>query len=199
MLSQADLVELYTKQKQHISNIDQGFCIYIIGISGAGKSTLSRYLAKKLSYRKRRITILDGDEVRQNISKGLTFSAEDRSTNVRRIGYVASEIVKHGGIAICANIAPYDADRLYNRQVIEQYGGYFEIFMNTPIEVCRQRDPKKLYELANSDPTVQMTGAGKSKDSLFELPTKYNIMFDGLGDINVMTESVLKYIESAEY
>ena len=111
------LQEEYTPKKQ------QGFCVYIVGLSGSGKTTIANAL-REVIYEKtsnRTITILDGDIVRQNLSKGLGFSREDRSTNVRRIGYVASEIVKHNGIVLCANIAPYEEDRAYNRQLISQY------------------------------------------------------------------------------
>ena len=106
----------------------------------------------------RSITILDGDVVRHNLSKGLGFSREDRSINVRRIGYVASEIVKHRGIVICANIAPFDEDRIYNRELIEQFGKYVEVHVDTPIEVCEERDIKGLYKLARKGVIKQFTG-----------------------------------------
>ena len=95
----------------------RGICYYFTGLSGSGKSFLSNFLRIKLLEKNPNleITLLDGDVVRQNLSKGLGFSKEDRSTNVRRVGYVASEIVKHGGIAICSNIAPYQEDREFNK------------------------------------------------------------------------------------
>ena len=92
------------------------------------------------------------------MSKGLGFSKEDRGTNVRRIGYVASEIVKHRGIVICANIAPFDEDRVYNRGVIEQHGKYIEVHVDTPLEVCEERDIKGLYKLAREGVIKQFTG-----------------------------------------
>ena len=92
----------------------------------------------------RPVTLLDGDVVRTHLSKGLGFSREDRSTNVQRIGYVASEITKHGGIALCAPIAPYEADRKANREAIEAGGGYIEVFVATPLEECEKRDVKGL-------------------------------------------------------
>lgn len=124
---------------------------------------------------KRKITLLDADIVRLNLSKGLGFSKEDRSTNIRRIGYVASEIVKHGGIVICANIAPYEEDRLHNRKLISQYGKYIEVFMNTSIECCEGRDVKGLYKLAKEGKMKGMTGV----DDPFEVPNNSELILDG--------------------
>ena len=139
----------------------RGICYYFIGLSGAGKTTYANMLKIKLleTYPFKEITILDGDVIRQNLSKGLGFKKEDRSTNVQRVGYVASEIVKHGGIAICANIAPYDKDRLINRKLIEDCGGvYKEIWVNTSLDVCIKRDVKGLYKLALEGKIKQFTG-----------------------------------------
>lgn len=152
----------------------RGTCYYLIGLSGSGKSTNANILKQKLleRYPEKEISVLDGDVIRQELSKGLGFSREDRSTNVRRIGYIASEIVKHGGIAICANIAPYDEDRLYNRKRIEEIGGkYIEIFVDTPLNICEQRDVKGLYKLARQGKIKQFTGISDP----FEIPTKSNI------------------------
>ena len=120
------------------------------------------------------VTILDGDIVRQNLSKGLGFTKEDRSINVRRIGYVASEIVKHGGIVICANIAPYNEDRLYNREIISKYGEYKEIWMNTDLDLCEERDVKGLYKLAREGKMKQFTGISDP----FETPTNADIIIN---------------------
>jgi sulfate adenylyltransferase len=137
----------------------KGLCIYIVGLSASGKSTLALYLKQIIQEKyTQAITILDGDIVRKNLSKGLGFSKEDRSTNVRRIGYVAYEIVKHGGIVLCANIAPYEADRAFNRSLISSVGQYVEVFMDTPLEVCEKRDPKKLYEAARNGVIKNFTG-----------------------------------------
>ena len=138
----------------------KGVCVYLVGLSGCGKTTLANHLKFKLLEQDntRTITILDGDIVRQNLSKGLGFSQEDRSTNVRRIGYVASEIVKHRGIVICANIAPFDEDRVFNRKLIQQYGGYVEVHVDTPLAVCEERDIKGLYKLARKGVIKQFTG-----------------------------------------
>src|SRR5690606_20853397 len=109
----------------------QGFTVFFTGLSGSGKSTVANaVLTKLLEKAGRPVTILDGDVVRTHLSNGLGFSREDRSTNVRRIGYVASEVTKHGGIAICAPIAPYEADRNANRELIESNGGYIEVYVD---------------------------------------------------------------------
>jgi len=146
-----------------------GHCFYFIGLSGAGKSTLANAFKGKLAdvYPSREVTILDADEIRTNLSKGLGFSKEDRSTNVRRIGYVASEIVRHGGIVLISNIAPYQEDRDYNRALISNYGKYHEIFVDTPLETCEERDVKGLYKLARSGAIKQFTGISDP----FEIPT----------------------------
>lgn len=153
----------------------RGICYYLIGLSGSGKTTYANILKCKLLERdpSLEITILDGDNIRQNLSKGLGFSKEDRSTNVCRIGYVASEIVKHGGIVICANIAPYDDDRLRNRNLIENIGGkYIEIWVNIPLEICEKRDVKGLYKLARKGIIKQFTGISDP----FEQPSKADII-----------------------
>ena len=154
--SYPEIVELLRK-----SNKKRGTCYYFVGLSGSGKTTFSNILKTKLLEKNPslEITVLDGDIVRQNLSKGLGFSKNDRSINVRRIGYVAKEIVKHGGIVICANIAPYNSDRVFNRNEIEKIGGkYIEIFVNTPLEICEKRDVKGLYKLARKGVIKEFTG-----------------------------------------
>lgn len=138
----------------------EGCCFYFVGLSGAGKSTLARALADKLRERvvPRRITVLDGDEIRRNISAGLGFSREDRSRNVRRIGYVAGLLVKTGGIVICANIAPYEEDREWNRREVEKWGEFHEIYVSTPLQTCEDRDVKGLYARARSGQLAAFTG-----------------------------------------
>jgi len=127
----------------------RGITIFFTGLSGSGKSTLANGLmVKLLEEGSRTVTLLDGDIVRTHLSNELGFSKEHRSINVQRIGYVASEITKNKGIAICAPIAPYEIDRNINRDLISSYGGYIEIFVNTPLEKCEERDSKGLYKLA---------------------------------------------------
>lgn len=137
----------------------RGFTIFFTGLSGSGKSTLANGLLVKLMEDGRRpVTLLDGDIVRTHLSSELGFSQEHRKLNVRRIGFVASEITKNGGIAICAPIAPYKMDRRFNRELITPLGGFIEIYVNTPLSVCEERDAKGLYALARAGKLKQFTG-----------------------------------------
>lgn len=137
----------------------QGFTIFLTGLSGSGKSTIAQVLMVKfMEMRDRPVTLLDGDIVRKNLSSELTFSREHRNLNVTRIGFVASEITKNGGIALCAPIAPYEESRQANRALISRYGGYIEVYVSTPIEVCEQRDRKGLYAKARAGKIKGVTG-----------------------------------------
>jgi len=137
----------------------QGFTIFITGLSGSGKSTLARVLLIKfLEMRTRPVTLLDGDIVRKNLSSELNFTREHRNLNITRIGFVASEITKNGGIAICAPIAPYEESRQANRELISRCGGYTEVYMSAPLEVCEQRDRKGLYAKARAGKVQGFTG-----------------------------------------
>ncbi len=138
---------------------EQGFTVFLTGLSGSGKSTVANALmVKLLEQGGRSVTLLDGDIVRRELSKGLGFSKEDRDTNVERIGYVASEITKAGGVAICAPIAPYAGPRARNRAAISEVGGYMLVHINTPIEVCEARDRKGLYAKARAGIIPEFTG-----------------------------------------
>jgi sulfate adenylyltransferase len=137
----------------------QGFTVFLTGLSGSGKSTIAKVLLVKfMEMRDRPVTLLDGDIVRKNLSSELTYSRAHRDLNVTRIGFVASEITKNGGIAICAPIAPYEESRQANRQLISCYGGYVEVYVATPLEVCEQRDRKGLYAKARSGKIKGVTG-----------------------------------------
>ncbi len=137
----------------------RGFTIFMTGLSCSGKSTIAKILHDKLrEVQDREITVLDGDVIRNNLSQGLGFSREDRDTNILRIGFVANEITKHGGIAICATIAPYAATRDKNRELISKTGTYIEVLVDTPIEVCKQRDMKGLYRKAELGQLKNFTG-----------------------------------------
>ncbi|MFZ0761639.1 MAG: bifunctional sulfate adenylyltransferase/adenylylsulfate kinase [Candidatus Sulfotelmatobacter sp.] len=137
----------------------QGVTIFFTGLSGSGKSTIANVLLTKfLETGGRPVTLLDGDLVRKNLSSELGFSKEHRDVNIRRIGYVASEITKNGGIAVCAPIAPYDATRKHVRQMIEPYGGFILVHIATSVEVCEQRDRKGLYAKARAGILKEFTG-----------------------------------------
>jgi len=137
----------------------QGFTVFFTGLSGSGKSTIANaLLVKLLENGGRNVTLLDGDKVRKNLSSELGFSREHRDLNITRIGYVASEITKNGGIAICAPIAPYAATRKIVRDTIEPVGGFLEIHVATPLEVCEERDRKGLYAKARAGIIKEFTG-----------------------------------------
>src|SRR5690606_9142117 len=137
----------------------QGVTVFFTGLSGSGKSTIANaLLVKMLEMGGRPVTLLDGDLVRKHLSSELGFSKEHRDINIRRIGYVASEITKNGGMAICAPIAPYDAVRKEVRQMIEPYGGFVLVYVATPLEECERRDRKGLYAKARAGILKQFTG-----------------------------------------
>ncbi len=137
----------------------QGVTIFFTGLSGSGKSTIANVLLTKfLETGGRPVTLLDGDLVRKHLSSELGFSKEHRDINIRRIGYVASEITKNGGIAICAPIAPYDATRKHVREMIEPFGGFILVHISTSVDVCEQRDRKGLYAKARAGILKEFTG-----------------------------------------
>jgi len=143
----------------------QGFTVFFTGFSGSGKSTIANALMVKLmEMGGRPVTLLDGDIVRKNLSSELGFSKEHRDLNIRRIGYVASEITKNGGIAICAPIAPYAATRRAVREDIEAYGAFVEVHVATSIEECERRDRKGLYKLAREGKIKEFTGISDPYD-----------------------------------
>lgn len=183
-------------QKSYIAPNQKGLCVYFVGLSGCGKSTIANVLKSKLlEICNKQITILDGDIIRQHLSKGLTFSKEDRSTNIRRIGYVASEIVKHNGIVLCANIAPFEDDRKYNRELISKYGHYLEIFVDTPLNICEKRDVKGLYKLARSGIIKKFTGVSDP----FETPTESNLIVNGEESIDKILDKIINLLKKINY
>lgn len=153
----------------------QGFTVFFTGLSGSGKSTVANALLVKLmEMGGRPVTLLDGDVVRKHLSSELSFSKEHRDLNIRRIGFVASEITKNGGIAICAPIAPYSAVRREVRELVENYGGFIEIHVATPIEECERRDRKGLYAKARAGLVKGFTGI----DDPYEAPEKPELKLD---------------------
>jgi len=171
----------------------RGFTIFFTGLSGSGKSTLANGLVIKLMEKSRRpVSLLDGDIVRTNLSSELGFSKEHRSLNVKRIGYVASEITKNGGIAICAPIAPYKSDRDYNRDLISDFGGYVEIYVNTPLEECEARDAKGLYKKAREGIIPEFTGISDP----YEVPKNPEIVINSSNiDPKVLVDEIFSKIE----
>jgi sulfate adenylyltransferase len=153
----------------------QGMTIFLTGLSGAGKSTIAKVLyARFLEMGDRPVTLLDGDIVRHNLSSELSFSKEHRDVNVRRIGFVASEITKNRGIAICAPIAPYEKTRRQIRNIIEAYGGFIEVHVATPIETCESRDRKGMYAKARAGMIKGFTGV----DDPYETPEAPEVRID---------------------
>tara|TARA_R110002072_G_scaffold172005_1_gene325756 strand:+ start:1453 stop:3165 length:1713 start_codon:yes stop_codon:yes gene_type:complete len=153
----------------------QGFTLFFTGLSGSGKSTLANGVMVKLRERGgRQVSLLDGDIVRKNLSSELTFSKEHRNLNIERIGYVASEITKNGGVAVCAPIAPFAATRDTVRRMIESVGAYIEVHVSTPIEVCEARDRKGFYAMARAGKIKDFTGI----DSPYEVPENPQLRID---------------------
>ncbi len=153
----------------------QGFTVFFTGLSGAGKSTIAQVLmAKLMEIGTRPVTLLDGDIVRKHLSNELGFSRVHRDINIRRIGFVAGEITKNGGVAICAPIAPYSATRREVCEMISQYGGFVEVYVSTPLEVCESRDRKGLYAKARAGLIKNFTGI----DDPYEAPDNQDVVVD---------------------
>jgi sulfate adenylyltransferase len=172
----------------------QGFTVFFTGLSGSGKSTIANAIMVKLmEMGGRPVTLLDGDVVRKHLSSELGFSKEHRDINIRRIGYVASEITKNGGIAICAPIAPYTATRRAVREMIEAYGAFVEVHVATSLEECERRDRKGLYRLAREGKIKEFTGISDP----YEEPEHPELRVDTEGmDVDYCAQQVLLKLES---
>ncbi len=172
----------------------QGFTVFFTGLSGSGKSTIANALMVKLmEMGGRPVTLLDGDVVRKHLSSELGFSKEHRDINIKRIGYVASEITKNGGIAICAPIAPYTATRRAVREMIEAYGAFVEVHVATSIEECERRDRKGLYKLAREGKIKEFTGISDP----YEAPTKAELVVETENvDVDNCAHQVILKLES---
>ena len=162
-------------RRSHPPRHRQGLTLFFTGLSGSGKSTIANVLIVKfLEMGGRPVTLLDGDLVRKHLSSELGFSKEHRDINIKRIGYVASEITKNGGIAICAPIAPYDSVRRDVRSMIQPLGGFLLVHVATPLEVCEQRDRKGLYAKARAGIIKEFTGISDP----YEEPADADIVID---------------------
>ena len=162
-------------RRTHPPRHKQGCTVFFTGLSGSGKSTLANaLLVRLLELGTRPVTLLDGDVVRKHLSSELGFSKEHRNLNVQRIGFVASEITKNGGVAICAPIAPYHHARREVREMIEQYGMFVEVYISTPIAVCETRDRKGLYALARAGKLKEFTGVSDP----YEVPEDAELRID---------------------
>jgi len=172
----------------------QGFTVFFTGLSGSGKSTIANALMVKLmEMGGRPVTLLDGDVVRKHLSSELGFSKEHRDINIKRIGYVASEITKNGGIAICAPIAPYTATRRAVREMIESYGAFIEVHVATSVEECERRDRKGLYKLAREGKIKEFTGISDP----YEIPTNAELVVETEGaDVDSCAHQVILKLES---
>jgi sulfate adenylyltransferase len=157
----------------------RGLVVFFTGLSGSGKSTMARGVAESLlESGERTVTLLDGDVVRRHLTAGLGFSAEDRDTNVRRIGWVAAEVGRHGGLAVCSPIAPYASAREVARRYATEAGaGFLLIHVSTPLAECERRDRKGLYAKARAGKIKGMTGI----DDPYETPTDADLVIDTTG------------------
>ncbi len=151
-----------------------GFTIFFTGLSAAGKSTLANVLMDRLQMAGRPVTLLDGDIVREHLCRDLGFSRRDRDTNILRIGFVAAEVTKHGGAVICAAIAPYKETRRKVRERVSKVGGFLEVYVATPLEVCEARDPKGLYAQARAGAIKNFTGISDP----YEVPQAPDLVID---------------------
>ncbi|MBJ7359671.1 MAG: adenylyl-sulfate kinase, partial [Nocardioides sp.] len=177
---------------------EQGLVLFFTGLSGSGKSTLARALVDRLLEQgKRTVTSLDGDVVRRHLSAGLTFSKQDRETNIRRIGWVAAEIARHGGVAVVSPIAPFDETRQQVRAMVDDAGGaFFLIHVATPLEECERRDRKGLYAKARAGEIPEFTGIS----SPYEEPEDADVRVDTTGrSIEAALDDVLEALREADY
>lgn len=168
-----------------------GACLWFTGLSGSGKTTTAERVAALLEERGRVVTMLDGDVVRQHLSRGLGFSREDRDENVRRVGFVAGEVVRHGGICVCALVSPYRATRAELRAMIGSEA-FVEVFVDTPLEVCAARDVKGLYAGSERGEVSALTGV----EDPYEPPLSPEIRLETVGrTVDENAATVIAYLE----
>lgn len=173
------------------SDARKGACLWFTGLSGSGKTTTAERVVELLEQRGCVVTVLDGDVVRTHLSRGLGFSREDRDENVRRVGFVASEVVRHGGICVCALVSPYRAARDEVRAMMPG-GSFIEIFVDTPLEVCAERDVKGLYAATDRGEVPQMTGIADP----YEPPLSPELRLETVGrTVDENAAEVIAYME----
>jgi adenylyl-sulfate kinase len=166
--------------------MSDGVTVFLTGLSGAGKSTIADALVADLENDGVPVTVLDGDVVRTHLSSELTFSREDRDLNIRRIGFVAGEVVKHGGTVVVAAIAPYEQAREDARKLVEQHGRFVLVHLSTPLDVCEQRDVKGLYAKARAGEIPEFTGVSDP----YEPPARAEVTIDT--SVTPLKESVAR-------
>ncbi len=183
-------------QRAYPPRARQGLTVFFTGHSGSGKSTIATSLRARLLERGRRVTLLDGDIVRQHLSSELGFSREHRDLNIRRIAFVAAEVTRHGGVALCAPIAPYDATRKNARRLVEEHGGFVLVHVATPIEVCEARDRKGLYAKARAGLVKEFTGVSDP----YEPPADAEVVIDTSGiDRDAAVDRLIEHLRQAGY
>ena len=177
--------------------MSEGVCLWFTGLSGSGKTTTAESLVPMLEERGRTVTVLDGDVVRTHLSSGLGFSREDRDENVRRVGFVAAEIVRHGGLTVCALVSPYRSTRDEVRQMVNAVGGggsFVEVFVDTPLEVVKERDVKGLYAATARGEVERMTGVADP----YEPPLEPELHLQTVGrTVEENAAAVIAYLEEA--
>tara|TARA_B100000614_G_scaffold79726_1_gene71105 strand:+ start:1359 stop:3131 length:1773 start_codon:yes stop_codon:yes gene_type:complete len=198
--SGADIPEWFTYnditeelRKTYPPKLNRGFTIFFTGLSGSGKSTIAKSLYSKLmEVGSRPVTLLDGDIVRTHLSSELGFSKDHRNLNIKRIGFVASEITKNRGAAICAPIAPYEESRNYVKEIIAQHGEYILVHISTSLEVCQERDTKGLYKKAKQGIIKGLTGV----DDPYEVPKDADIVIDTNGiSVSNAVDEIMIYLQ----
>ncbi len=172
----------------------RGFCVWFTGLSGSGKSSTAEILTTMLLERGRQVTLLDGDVVRNHLSSGLGFTQEERDTNIRRIGFVASEIVRHHGVAVCAAISPYLVTRNQCREMVGK-DRFIEIFMDTPLEVCERRDSKGLYAKARRGEIPTFTGISDP----YEPPQDPEIRLTADGTVEDNARRIVEFLRERRF
>jgi adenylylsulfate kinase len=170
---------------------DTGFCLWFTGLSGAGKSTIAEVVVEELRRRGHKVELLDGDEVRTNLSKGLGFSKEDRDTNIRRIGWVAAVLARNGVVSVTAAISPYREVRDEIRGKIDHF---VEVYVDTPMDVCEDRDVKGLYAKARTGEIPEFTGVSDPYEAPLA-PEVRVVTHDR--DVAASASQVLSYLEEA--